>query len=230
MLLQRPLSLDDKARGRSVLDNARNSVSVSALLLRHCVMNRSLMLLCCGATAAFSLALAQVTRAAVSPKEARVTQVIRDVKLLPSDDEPRAAALNDAVREGIAVRTGDQSRSELTFTDVTISRLGANTLFTFNKAGRSVELGGGSVLVRVPKDSGGGNVRTNAVTVAITGTTLILETSRGGRSKLIVLEGGARLSLVKYRGQSRQVRGGQCSMCPQVQQRCRCRRTLTSIR
>jgi hypothetical protein len=92
---------------------------------------------------------------------------------------------------------------------LTISRLGANTVFTFNKAGRSVELGGGSVLVRVPKDSGGGNVRTNAVTVAITGTTLILETSRGGRSKLIVLEGGARLSLVKYRGQSRQVRGGQ---------------------
>ena len=141
--------------------------------------------------------------------EARVTQVVRDVKLLPSDAEARAAALNDQVREGIAVRTGDKSRSELTFTDLTLSRLGANTIFSFNKAGRSVKLDSGSVLVRVPKDSGGGNVRTNAVTVAITGTTLIVETTRAGRNKLIVLEGSSRLSLAKHRGQFRDVRGGQ---------------------
>lgn len=117
--------------------------------------------------------------------------------------------MNDRVREGVAVRTGDKSRSELTFTDLTISRLGANTIFSFNKAGRSVQLDAGSVLVRVPKDSGGGNVRTNAVAVAITGTTLIVETTRAGRNKLIVLEGSSRLSLAKNRAQSREVRGGQ---------------------
>ena len=172
-------------------------------------MNALLKLLCCAIVATLLIVTINVARAAVSNKEARVTQVVQDVKLLPADAQPRVAAVNDQVREGIAVRTGDKSRSELTFADLTISRLGANTIFSFNKAGRSVQLDGGSILVRVPKDSGGGNVRTNTVSVAITGTTLILETTRAGRNKLIVLEGNARLSLVKYRGQWRDVRGGQ---------------------
>jgi len=155
------------------------------------------------------LSIHSVASGAAASKEGRVTQVVRDVKLLPSEAEARAAAVNDQVREGIAVRTGDQSRSELTFGDLTISRLGANSIFSFNKAGRSVQLDGGSILLRVPKDSGGGTVRATAVTVAVTGTTLILETGRGGRSKLIVLEGGARLSLIKNRSESRDVRAGQ---------------------
>ena len=147
--------------------------------------------------------------AAAASKDGRVTQIFRDVKLLPSEAEARPAVVNDPVREGIAVRTGDQSRSELTFADLTINRLGANSIFSFNRAGRSVQLDAGSILLRVPKGSGGGNVRGPAVTVAITGTTVILETGRGGRSKLIVLEGGARLALLKNRSQSRDVRAGQ---------------------
>ena len=163
---------------------------------------------CCVTTAILCAAPPSAPAAAAS-KDARVTQIVREVKLLPSEADPRPAALNDQVREGSAVRTGDNSRSELTFTDLTISRLGANTLFKFNSAGRSVQLDGGSILVRVPKDSGGGNVRTKAVSVAITGTTLILETTRAGRNKLIMLEGSGRVSLVQARGQSREVRGGQ---------------------
>ncbi len=147
--------------------------------------------------------------ATAAGKEARVTQVVREVNLLPANAKPQPAALNDRVSEGIAVRTGDRSRSELTFPDVTITRLGANTIFTFDRGGHGVDLSGGSVLLRVPKNSGGGNVRTNAVSVAITGTTLIMESSRGGRSKLIMLEGSGRASLRKYRSPSRDVRAGQ---------------------
>ena len=142
-------------------------------------------------------------------KEARVTRIIRDVNLLPSDAPPRAAAENDQVNENTAVRTGDESRSELTFDDLTITRLGANTIFSFNKAGRSGQLGGGSILVYVPKNSGGGEFRTNAVTVGITGTTLIFESTVLGNGRVIVLEGGARLGLVQHPGQSRNVRAGQ---------------------
>ena len=65
-------------------------------------------------------------------KEARVTQVVKDVKLLPQQAAPRPATLRDLVREGTAVRTGTQSRSELTFNDLTITRLaGANTIQSF---------------------------------------------------------------------------------------------------
>src|SRR6478672_13946269 len=43
-------------------------------------------------------------------KEAKVTQVIQDVRVLPSNASPRPAAVNDDVRQGTAVQTGVQSR------------------------------------------------------------------------------------------------------------------------
>ncbi len=144
-----------------------------------------------------------------SSKDARVTIIVHDVNLLPNQADARPAAVNDRVAEDTGVRTGDQSRSELTFTDLTITRLGANSVYNYNHAGRSVDLGGGSVLLRVPKDSGGASVRAPAVSVAVTGTIFILEAQRSGRSKLIVLEGGARLALRKYPKQTRNVRAGQ---------------------
>lgn len=144
--------------------------------------------------------------AADPPKtEARVTQIIKDVKLLSFKSPARPAAVNDEVRENTAVRTGDESRSELTFEDLTITRLGANTIFSFNKAGRSGTLGSGAVLLRVPKDSGGAEFKTNAVTVGITGTTVIFEFV----GKLTVLEGNARLTLNKFPDESAEIRAGQ---------------------
>ncbi|MEY2531588.1 MAG: hypothetical protein QOI96_1673, partial [Verrucomicrobiota bacterium] len=53
-------------------------------------------------------------------KEARVTQIIKEVNLLSAGEEPRSAVQNDEVKENTAVRTGDESRSELTFDDLTI--------------------------------------------------------------------------------------------------------------
>jgi len=142
-------------------------------------------------------------------KEARVTQIIRDVQLQPVGATPRPAVQDDQVNENTGVRTGDESRSELTFEDLTITRLGANTIFSFNKAGRSGELESGSILLRVPKNSGGAEFRTRAVTVGITGTTVILESTRIGNVNLIVLEGDARLRLVKYPKEFKNVRAGQ---------------------
>jgi len=142
-------------------------------------------------------------------KEARVTRIIRDVKVLPSGSPARPAALDELLRENTGFRTGDESRSELTFADLTITRLGANTVFSFDRAGRSAELGDGSMLLRVPKDSGGATIRNSAVTVGIAGTTVIFEGNRAGRSKLIVLEGGASLQLVKHPKEFKRVLAGQ---------------------
>src|SRR6266436_9398626 len=80
-------------------------------------------------------------------KEARVTQVVNDVKLLPGQAAPRPAVVNDNLRSGTAVRTGADSRTELTFTDLTLTRLGANTIFSFNEGTRTLDLGGGAVLL-----------------------------------------------------------------------------------
>lgn len=142
-------------------------------------------------------------------KEARVTQIIKEVNLLPTGEEPRPAVQNAEVNENTGIRTGDQSRSELTFEDLTITRLGANTVFSFNKAGRNGQLDSGSILLRVPKNSGGAEFRTRAVTVGITGTVVIFESTRLGNSKLMVLVGNARLALIKDPKQTKNVRAGQ---------------------
>ena len=84
-------------------------------------------------------------------KEARVTQVVNDVKLLLQQAAPRPAAVGDLVRTGTAVRTGSESRSELTFADLTITRLGANTIFSFNPGTREMNLVDGAILFRCRK-------------------------------------------------------------------------------
>jgi FecR protein len=146
--------------------------------------------------------------------EGRVTQIFHDVKLLPAQAEARAAVVDDKVDEDTGLRTGDDSRSELTFADLTITRLGANTVFSFNKAGRSVRLDNGSILLYVRKNSGGAEISTKAVSVGITGTTLIFESQPLSHDRLIVLEGDARFSLNNYPNQSTVVRAGQLLNVP----------------
>src|SRR5688572_4367230 len=135
-------------------------------------------------------------------KEAQVTQVIRDVKLLPGQADPRPAAVSDKVKGDTAVRTGTDSRAELTFADLTIARLGANTIFSFNEGTRTVQLGSGAILLRVPKGSGGAKVQTAAVTAAITGTTVIVEYHPKSYAKYLVLEGTMRIYLKGVLGES----------------------------
>ena len=102
-------------------------------------------------------------------KEAKVTQVVQDVKVLPSNASPRPAAVNDNVRPGTAVQTGVQSRSELTFKDQSITRLGEKTIFSVGEGARTMDLGSGQFLLYVPKKSGGAKVKMGPVTAAITG-------------------------------------------------------------
>jgi ferric-dicitrate binding protein FerR (iron transport regulator) len=166
-------------------------------------------------TSALVLALiATAPAAGTSKRDARVTQLIREVSLLSTDAPLRRAVLNDTVPETTAVKTGSDSRAELTFADLTITRLGANSLYSFKNAGRRVELNTGSTLLRIPKDSRGATILSPAVTVGITGTTVIFEHIRGGASRLIVLEGTARLTLVRARDQQRGVAAGESLEVP----------------
>src|SRR5438067_10318519 len=148
-------------------------------------------------------------------KEAQVTQVVKDVKLLPTGAAARPATVNDEVRDWIAVRTGVDSRSELKFTDQTLARLGANTLFSFSDGTRNLNLQDGAMLLRVPKGAGGAKINSSAVTAAITGTTVMLEThavtkkNKNSYYKFIVLEGTARLYLPGRLGESTLVKAGQ---------------------
>ena len=112
----------------------------------------------------------QVTAADL--QEAKVTQVVQDVKVVPAGAAARPVTVNETVRQGNAVQTGTQSRSELTFRDQTITRLGEKTIYNVG-GGRTIELGSGQFLLYVPKNSGGAKVKMGPVTAAITGTTVV---------------------------------------------------------
>jgi hypothetical protein len=119
---------------------------------------------------------------------ARITHIVNDVKTVSPGKPPQSAALNELVEPGKAVRTGIDSRTELLFTDQTITRLGANSHFTVNSGTREISLSKGVMLLQVPKGLGGATIQTNAVTAAITGTTITLEIVNGVTT-LTVLEG-----------------------------------------
>ena len=155
-------------------------------------------------TAFISFAFSQ----APSP-EGRVTSIYHDVQVLPTQAAPHTAAINDVVDQDSALRTGSDSRSEITFGDLTITRLGENTIFTVNQAGRSVRLDSGSILLYAKKNSGAAQITTKAVTVGITGTTVIFESEPANYDRLLVLEGDARFSLNEFPEQAASVRAGQ---------------------
>src|SRR5438132_8202747 len=106
-----------------------------------------------GIAFAFLLALPQFALAA-DKKEANVTEAVRDVRLLAAQAAPRPAVVNETVREGTAVHTGSDSRAELTYTDLSVTRLGANTVFNFDAATRSYDLKSGATLISAPKQAG----------------------------------------------------------------------------
>lgn len=125
-------------------------------------------------------------------QEAQVTQVIQDVRVLPSNGSPRPASLHDRVHQDEAVRTGVESRSELTFQDMTITRLGSQTIFSFKGGTRTINLKSGSILLSVPKNSGGGQIKTAAVTASVTGTKIVMQ-YHPDHFEFRVLEGDANL-------------------------------------
>ncbi len=154
-----------------------------------------------------ALILSAPTRAAGPLESASVTRIYRQVDLLAPAKGAEAAKVGDSVSGQTAVQTGNQSRAELQFNDASIARLGANSVFSFEKGTRDLNLEEGVILLEVPKKAGGATINTAAVTAAITGTTVLIESRKGaekgkGLVKFIVLEGTMRLSLDGNPGES----------------------------
>src|SRR5439155_2384606 len=150
------------------------------------------------------------TTIAVEQKQARVSQVIQDVRLLEPHGAPRPAAVNDKITEEMGVHTGVQSRAELIFADLTLTRLGANTNFSFKQGSRELDLTDGAVLLQVPPNQTAVKVNTSAVTAAVTGGTALLST--GPPTKFMVLEGTGTFYPVGHPERALIVRSGEMMM------------------
>jgi FecR protein len=147
-------------------------------------------------------------------KQARVTEVIRDVRLSHAQAAARPAVLNDAVSEGTAVRTGTDSRAELTFADQTITRLGANTVFSFGGAVRTYDLGSGAILMTAPRDAGTVKISSGVATCAVSGFTGIWESHNKFWNKVLIIEGDGDVWLKKNPNDHRQMHSRQILVFP----------------
>jgi FecR protein len=125
---------------------------------------------------------------------AEVTKIINRVSVIDPAKGDRPATLRDVIKDDLGLQTGARSRSELRFQDNTLTRIGAETFFSFKTGTRDMTLEKGSMLLQVPKGLGGAKIHTAAVTAAITGTTIMMEYSPGQYLKVLVLEGSLRLS------------------------------------
>jgi hypothetical protein len=148
-------------------------------------MKKSLLLwLCLGCSAAVS------TSRAIDLKQSKITQVVNDVEIISAADQnTKTAAVNDIFSMPDILRTGKSSRAELVAKDETITRVGANTIFSFDPASRTIDLKQGSLLFHSPHGKGGGTIRTGSATASVLGTTLIVTTTKDGGMKVLDLEG-----------------------------------------
>lgn len=109
--------------------------------------------------------------------QAVVRQKVNVVTLAQNlTSEAHPAAQGAVVRDENVVRTGTESRAELEFTDLTLARLGSNSIFSFDAKERAMNFTRGAVLFSKPTNSGAIQLRSGAVSGAITGSTGFIST------------------------------------------------------
>ena len=128
--------------------------------------------------------------------ESTFTEIVKQVNVVAAATQTAApATVNEVVKAPDLVRTGPESRAELTAPDQTITRIGANTVFSFEPTGRNINLEKGNVLFHSPVGKGGGQIHSGGAAAAVLGTTLIVSSTGTGGFKVILLEGKGTVTL-----------------------------------
>ncbi len=159
-----------------------------------------------------ALALVNFSAVAAPLTESTFTEIIRDVNTLTTAGNPTTAKLNDLLKSPDRVRTGPESRAELTAADNTLTRVGANTVFSFSDSGRTLNLEQGNLLFHSPKGNGGGTIKSGGASAAVLGTTLIVSATTDGGFKVILLEGKGTVTLAD--GKAMTLKSGQMVFVP----------------
>ena len=115
-------------------------------------------------------------------EQAEVKKAINVVSLLPQSTR---AVPGDIIKGNTGLKTGGDSRAELQFPDLTITRVGSNSLFRFVAGTREIILDSGTMLFSAPAGAGGGTVRAGFISAAVTGSDFMI--SNVGRVKVICL-------------------------------------------
>ena len=86
-----------------------------------------------------------------------------------------SAVINDKIESDTQVGTGEQSMCELSLDDKSITRIGANALFSFVKQERLVKCDKGTFLVSKDPETETITVTTGSVTAAVNGSTVMFD-------------------------------------------------------
>ena len=159
--------------------------------------------------AGFLVTLVSSGWAAVDFKEAEIT-TIKNIVEHDSGTGTAPAKVNEKIQEKSKVSTSAASMAELTFADTSITRLGANTQFSFQSKERLVKLDQGTVLIHTPPGKGGATVDCGGVTGAVSGTTFMASRDASGNTMFVLLEGQGGLK-VTVGGSSTVIRPGQAA-------------------
>jgi hypothetical protein len=134
--------------------------------------------------------------AAAPLTESTFTEIVKEVNVVDASTKSATPAkLSELFKAPNLVRTGRDSRTELTAPDETITRVGANSVFSFEPMGRTLQLEQGNVLFHSPKGKGGGTIKSHGISAAVLGTTLIVSATADGGIKVILLEGSGSITL-----------------------------------
>jgi mannose-6-phosphate isomerase-like protein (cupin superfamily) len=138
-----------------------------------------------GSCLLISALLPVASSVAVEKRDARITQIVHDVRVLPSKTSARPASVNETISQGTS----------------------------FDESGRNLNLTSGAVLICVPPDAGSVRVITPAVTAAISGGIAMAETHKDSWIKIIIVEGQGVVTLKKS-GKSATLHSGQMIVLP----------------
>jgi len=126
---------------------------------------------------------------------ATVTESVNDVTRGSSQATgTEAAPIGSKLADGQYLKTGVKSRAELQLADLTVTRLGADTIFDYSPGKNEIDLQAGTVLFSKPKDVSQLTIKTAAVTAAILGTTGFIQV-HGKVFIFGIIEGHARVMI-----------------------------------
>jgi hypothetical protein len=126
---------------------------------------------------------------------ASVTEAVNQVFHGNKQAVTTTATKGTKVYDGEYIKTEAASRAELQLPTSSITRLGANTIFTYSESSNTVDLQEGTILFCKPKNAAQLNIRTAAVTAAVLGTTGFVGVQGEGKKKIFrlgVIEGHVR--------------------------------------
>ncbi|MDB6175335.1 MAG: iron dicitrate transport regulator FecR [Chthoniobacteraceae bacterium] len=100
----------------------------------------------------------------------RVQNAVSFGELKGKGANKRRAEISDIIRANNFLLTESDSRAELQYEDGSVVRVGQNTVFSFDASSRTLSLDKGTFIFFIPKGAGGGTIKTQSLTAAITGT------------------------------------------------------------